>query len=202
MQRRCVAPLPAPRFPTAVKEAIEQRDRKQTAMVIGFPSVPATSPEWPAFRLMQAVTSGLSGTFFAELRGRQSLAYTVQAGPITFAKEGAFRGYLAGEASKEDTARKALLAEMRKQDGAHRRGGGRANPSSPGRHASRARRTGARRDYGRNYILALPLDNTDRTLRIIPTLTAEDLRKAAQHYLGGDNYVYAAVRGKASENLP
>jgi putative tricarboxylic transport membrane protein len=53
-------------------------------------------------------------------------------------------------------------------------------------------------DYGRNYILALPLDNTDRTLRIIPTLTAQDLRNAARHHLAGDNYVYAAVRGKDS----
>ncbi|MGZ5080589.1 MAG: M16 family metallopeptidase [Usitatibacter sp.] len=194
-----LASLPPPSLPTSVRENTEQRDRKQTAMVIGFPAVPASNPEWPALRLMQSLTSGLSGTFFAELRGRQSLAYSVFAGPVTYAKEGAFRGYLAGEASKEETARRALLAEMRKlqDEGVTDADVARAKSFFAGSTRLARETNGAlASDYGRNYVLALPLDYTDRVLRIVPTLTAEDLRKAARNHLGGDNYVYAAVRGR------
>jgi len=42
----------------------------------------------------------------------------------------------------------------------------------------------------------VPLDNTERTLVATPRLTVEDLRAAAKRYLSGENYVYAAVRGK------
>jgi zinc protease len=198
-----LAPLPAPMLPTSPKEAIEQRDRKQTAMVIGFPAVAPSSPEWPAMRLLQSLTSGLSGTFFAELRGRQSLAYTVNAGPIGFASQGFFRGYLAGEASKEDTARKALLAQIRQlQDaGVTEADLARAKSYLAGSMRVALEANGAlASDYGRSYVLSLPLDNTERLLRIVPSLGVEDLRRAARNNLGGDNYVYAAVRGKASAN--
>ena len=198
---RAAAPLaapPAPRLPTAPKQAIEQRDRKQTAMVIGFPTVPPSDPQWPALRLMQAVTSGLSGTFFAELRGRQSLAYTVTAVPVSFATQGAFRGYLAGEASKEQVAQKALLSEMRKlqNEGITAEDLARAQAYYGGSTRLLLETNVARAsDYGRSYVLGVPLDHTDRTLRVVPTLKVEDLRAAARRYLGGENYVYAAVRG-------
>jgi zinc protease len=163
--------------------------------------VPPSSPEWLAFRLMQSLTSGLGGTFFAELRGRQSLAYTVSAGPVSFATQGAFRGYLAGEAGKEDTARKALLGEMRAlQDrGITDEDLARAKAFYAGSsRTARETNNALASDYGRNYILGLPLDFVERTLRLVPGLTAQDLRDAARRHLAGDNYVYAALRGKAS----
>ncbi len=201
---RSAGPLalpPPPRLPSSPREALEQRDRKQTAMVIGFPTVPPASADWPAFRLMQAVTTGLSGTFFAELRGRQSLAYTVSAVPISFASQGAFRGYLAGDASKERQAHAALLKEMRRlqDDGITAEEVARAQAYYAGSmrlsletNASRAA------DHARSYVLGLPLDHTERTLRHMPSLGVDDLRSVARRYLGGENYVYAAVRGKAS----
>jgi zinc protease len=198
MMQTMIAP-PEPKLPTSPREATEQRDRKQTAMVVGFPTVPPADPQWPAFRLMQAVTSGLGGTFFAELRGRQSLAYTVNATPMSFAQYGAFRGYLAGEASKEATAKAALLAEMRKLQG--------EGIQEPNLARAKAYYTGATLiametnvnravDYGRSYVLGVPLDHTDRVLKQVPGITSSDLRSAAKKYMAGDNYVYAAVRGK------
>jgi zinc protease len=195
-----LTPVPAPTLPKAVKEATEQRDRKQTAIVIGFPAVPPSDPDWTALRLMQTLTSGLSGTFFAELRSRQSLAYVVYARPMQFERQGAFIGYLAGDASKEDAARKSLLAEMRKLQGEGVREEDLARAKSQFAGSTRVSResSGAlAAEYGRNYILGLPLDSTDRTLRLVPALTVEQLRSVAKKHLGGDNYVYAAQRGKA-----
>ena len=196
-----LAALPAPRAPNASREALEQRDRKQTAMVVGFPAVPPSHPDWPALRLLQSLTSGLSGTFFRELRARQSLAYTVTAAPQPFAQQGAFIGYLAGEAAKEDTARKALLAELRKlqDEGVREEDLARAKAfyagsTRIGRETSNALVT----EYGRNYVLAVPLDNVDRILRAAPGLSVADVRSVARKYLAGDNYVYAAVRGSST----
>ncbi|MEO5694694.1 MAG: hypothetical protein ABIQ72_16300, partial [Usitatibacter sp.] len=53
-------------------------------------------------------------------------------------------------------------------------------------------------DYARSYVLGVPLDHTEKMLGIMPRLSVADLQGAAKHYLGGENYVYAAVRGKAS----
>src|SRR5687768_2109256 len=46
------AALPAPRAPV---EKVESRDRKQTAMVVGFPAVAPSHPDYHALRLLQAV---------------------------------------------------------------------------------------------------------------------------------------------------
>jgi zinc protease len=193
-------PLPASRPPAAAKEALEARDRKQTAMVIGFPGAAPSSPDWHALRLMQSMTSGLSGTFFRELRARQSLAYVVFARPQAYAQQGAFVGYLAGDAAKEQTARNALLDQLRKLqgEGVREEDLGRAKSYLAGvTRINRESSNALAAEYGRNYVLSVPLDNVDRTLRAIPGLSVEDMRSVARRYLSGESYVYAAVRGTA-----
>ena len=92
-------------YPDQPIEVVEVRDRKQSATAIAFPTVPPQHPDWMALRLIQDVVSGLAGTFFGELRGRRSLAYTVFAGDASRDLAGAFVGYIASEASKEAEAR-------------------------------------------------------------------------------------------------
>ncbi|HUP29581.1 MAG TPA: pitrilysin family protein [Usitatibacter sp.] len=194
------SPAVARAVPDAPRESIEERDRKQTAMMIGFPIVSASHPDWPALRMIQAVTSGLSGTFFAELRSRQSLAYTVFARPQSFARQGLFVGYLAGDASKEAQARAALLAEIRKLQGEGIKADDLARAKAFYAGSTRRSREGNAPlviEYGGNYLLGLPLDNVDRILAAVPGLTVADLQRVAREQLAGDNYVYAAVRGKS-----
>lgn len=197
-----LAAAPAPRAPAAMKEAIEVRDRKQTAMVIGFPAAAPASADWHAMRLVQAMTSGLSGTFYRELRARQSLAYVVFAAPLGYAQQGAFIGYLAGEAAKEQTARGALLAELRKLRDAGVREEDLARAKSYFAGSTRIGREGSSAlasEYGRNYVLSVPLDHVDLTLRAVPGLSVDDMRAVARRYFSGDNYVYAAVRGAPAQ---
>ena len=108
--------------PPTRTEALEYRDRKQSAIVMAFPAPPPTDPEAARLELLQNVTSGLAGTLFAELRGRRSLAYTVFADLPAAPRGRLALAYLATEAAKENEAREALLAELRRlADGRLRR---------------------------------------------------------------------------------
>jgi zinc protease len=191
-------PLPPAPKPTRVVESVEQRDRKQTSMVVAFPAVPLAHPDWAALRLLQSVTSGLSGTFFAELRGRQSLAYTVGARPVAFAQQGSFAGYLACEASKEAAARTGLVGEIHRLagDGVQAADLARAQSYFSGStRIARESNSALAREYATNVIADLPLDRVDRLLVEVPRLTVDQMRVVARRYLAGEDYVYAAVRG-------
>lgn len=194
-----LGPLPAFTPPTSPREVTEQRERKQTAMVIGFPAVSPSHPDWHALRILQSLTSGLSGTFFRELRSRQSLAYVVFARPLPLAGSGIFIGYLAGEAAKEAEARASLLREFRRLQGEGVAAADLANARSFYVGSTRIGREAASAlalEYGRNYVLGVPLDHVDRTLAAVPGLTVESLQAVARRYFAADNYTYAAVRGK------
>jgi zinc protease len=193
------AQAPAPRLPAGPLENVEQRDRKQTAMVVAFPGASPSDPDWAAVRLLQSLTSGLGGTFFRELRSRQSLAYVVFAAPQGFARQGTFITYLAGEAGKEQVARNAMLTEIRKLqgEGVTQPVLSRAQAYFAGSTRIGRETTGARvSEYGRNYVLEVPLDHVDQTLRAVGTLRVDDLHAVARRYFASDRYVYAAVRGK------
>ncbi len=191
-------PLPAPRPPAMAREAVEKRERKQTAMAIAFPAAAPSHADWHALRLMQSLSSGLSGTFYRELRARKSLAYVVFAGAQPYAQQGVFLGYLAGEAPKEETARRELLGEMRRLggEGVAEADLARAKSYFAGNtRINREKSSALASEYGRNYVLSVPLDNVDRTLAAVPSLTVEDVRAIGRRYFAGEGYVYAAVRG-------
>ena len=48
-------------------------------------------------------------------------------------------------------------------------------------------------------MLGLPLDAFDKTLAEVPRLTVQDLRHVGGKYFAGEDYVFAAVRGKAAK---
>jgi len=190
------APAPLP----ARTELVEFRDRRQSAIVVSFPAVPATHGDAPALALLQSATSGLAGTFFAELRGRRSLAYAVFARPFFEREAGSFAAYLATEASKEPQALEALVAELRRlaSDGLTEEDVARARSSLAGSTLIGLQTNGARlADYARNRLLGLPLDATTKRLEETNRATLADLQAVAKRYLTGDLYTTAILRGKS-----
>ena len=186
--------------PSSPREVAEQRERKQSAIVIGFPTVPPQHSDWTLLRLLGSVTSGLAGTFFAELRGKRSLAYTVYAGESSRESSGAFVGYIATDAAKEAAARDGLLNEMRRlaADGFGDDDVERAKSYIAGTTRIRLQTNSAMAaEIAEKYLYGLGLDFTTHFLERIRITTAEELREVAQRYLTGENYVVATVRGKA-----
>ncbi|MFA6959013.1 MAG: pitrilysin family protein [Thermoanaerobaculia bacterium] len=181
-------------------EIIESRDRRQSAIVAGFPTVTPTHPDWVAFRVLQDVVSGLSGTLFAELRGRRSLAYSVYAGDASHELAGAFVGYIASDASKDDEAREALIAEMRRfaVDGFDADDVARGRAHLAGAMRIRLQTSAAiRGEIAENYLFGLGTDFTERFLERVHSVGLEELRDVARRYLTGDNVVVATMRGRA-----
>jgi zinc protease len=95
-------------------EVVETRRRQQTAQVIGFPTPGLQTPERFSLDAVQAVTSGLGGRFFEEVRGKRGLAYAVQAFNYHKVAGGAFAVYLATSPGNEAEARRVLFQEIAK----------------------------------------------------------------------------------------
>ena len=106
--------LPDPEWPEEVTTNAESREKAQTALIMGFPGPKRDDADRFVARVVTAVTSGLGGRFFDELRDKRSLAYTVH----TFSSErrlaGAFFAYIATSPDREAEAREGLLAEFAK----------------------------------------------------------------------------------------
>jgi zinc protease len=99
---------------TAVIAEEEARDKRQTAMVIGFPLYDAGPEDWYALDVLQNLASGLGGRFFQELRDRQSLAYTVSLMVQENVLGGSLYGYIATAPENEAKALAGLKREFEK----------------------------------------------------------------------------------------
>ena len=185
--------------PTSRLEIAEYRDRKQSAIVYLFPTVARTDKDWPALRLLGNVTSGLAGTFFAELRSKRSLAYTVFAQDNSRATDGQFLAYIATDAKKEDTAKTALLEEIRRlsKDEFNADDVRRAKSYYAGStRINRETNAALSRELATNAMFGLELDFVDRLLETTTQLGVDDLRAVAAKYLMGDGFVGAVQKGK------
>jgi zinc protease len=187
-----------PRWPKSVKIAAESRDKSQTAIALAFPGPSRTDDDRFAASLIGTVASGLGGRFFDELRDRQSLAYTVNAGLSEKRLAGIFASYIATSPEKEEIARSGLLAEFAKlrDEPVSEEELSRAKEYTIGTHAI-AQELGA-------TLLAEMLDAwmfgaglhelTEYDSRV-RAVTAEDMRAAAQRYFDPARRVEGIVRG-------
>src|SRR5687768_8114690 len=101
-----------PAWTHTAKVVSETREKAQTALAVAFPAPSRTDDSRFVASLIATVASGLGGRFFDELRDRQSLAYTVQAGLSERRAAGMFVSYIATSPEKEGIARDGLLAEF------------------------------------------------------------------------------------------
>jgi zinc protease len=194
-----LAPDPALRPPQSRIQTVEYRDRKQSAIAVAFPTVAMSHEDWPALRLLQDVTTGLAGTFFVELRGNKSLAYTVYGREASRRSGGTFVGYLASDASKEKEAFAALIDEFGHldEDGFTEQDVARAKAYFAGSTRIRLQTNASRAGrLAESWMYGLGLDFTDRTLETVRALSLQQLREIAAKYLDGDNYTTAIVSGR------
>ncbi len=104
-----LSPVPWPR---ARRFASDSRSKQQSALALLFPGPSRTEPARHAARVLAAIAGGLGGRLFEQLRGVQSLAYTVRVFPVERSAGGAFLLYIATSPERVDEARDGLMSEL------------------------------------------------------------------------------------------
>lgn len=103
---------PAAKWPKSGGQIVEERDKAQTAIALGFPGPGRNHDDIYPLQVLANAVGGLGGRFFEELRSKRSLAYTVQLVPLLRVAGGAFIAYIATSPEREAEARRGLLAEF------------------------------------------------------------------------------------------
>jgi zinc protease len=111
-QTQPVAPAIEPAVWQAAAQQIEERDKAQSAIAIGFPAPVRNHEDEPALQVLAHAAGGLGGRFFEELRSKRSLAYTVALMPILRLAGGIFVGYIATTPEREAEARAGLFEQF------------------------------------------------------------------------------------------
>ena len=99
-------------WPAAAITRHDVREKQQTALALLFPGPARADVGRFTSHVLSAITSGLGGRFFEQLRDKQSLAYTVLAYSIERRHAGTFAAYIATSPAREDEARAGLLREF------------------------------------------------------------------------------------------
>jgi zinc protease len=101
-----------PAWPPTGAVNVATREKRQTAMVVGFPGPARNHPDAYRLDLLANVIGGLGGRLFEELRSRRSLAYAVSVNTVARFAGGAFLGYIATSPEREEEAKAGLLEEL------------------------------------------------------------------------------------------
>jgi zinc protease len=190
-------PLPSPSWPARVVEAVEQREKAQTALVMTWPSPARTDVARFDVAMLAGIASGLGGRLFEELRDKQSLCYTVSAFSSERRAAGTFNAYIATSPEMETVAREGLLLELGKlrdepvTDEELRR----AQTYAIGTHAIRQQSAGAVLGELVEAWMFGSLRELEEYETRIRSVTSSGIRDTARRYFDPNRRVEGIVRG-------
>ncbi|MCD4783261.1 MAG: insulinase family protein [Candidatus Eremiobacteraeota bacterium] len=95
-----------------VREGIEQTEKRQVALCIGFQAPSVVSEDYYTFSVLNHVLSGMGSRLFVELRDKQALAYSVNSIFSSYKNAGIFRAYILTGYDQKERARMSLLEEI------------------------------------------------------------------------------------------
>src|SRR5206468_4091503 len=184
-------------------EIVETRRRQQTAQVIGFPTPGLQTPERFPLDVVQAVTSGLGGRFFEEIRGKRGLAYAVHAFNYHRVGGGAFAVYLATSPKDEAEARRVLFQETARlrREGPQREEVERAVRFARGAHAIAMQGNASRAfRYADAEVRGIGVEAVQTYPEQVAAVGYQDVTDATWRYLDPDRCALGILRG--NELLP
>ncbi len=187
----------------AVRETQHQKDLAQTVLMLAYPTVPLKHPDVAAFEVLQAITSGLGGTFFEEVRGKRGLAYQVSTFSSTRMLAGFFGTYVACSPDKAEEVRE-LLVELHHAlalDPPSEEMIERAKNSLAGSYQVGGQTNGARvARLAQLELSGQELSRADSYADRIRAVTREDLARVAKEYFLDRPYAFGMVAGSTERN--
>jgi len=196
---REIKSLPAPNFKNDRKETVETVPRQQTALVYGFPGAARSGNDRYALVVLENIVSGLGGRFFDAIRDKQGLAYTVRTENSFLSKSGAIYTYIAFSPDNEAKVKESLEKEMERlrKDGVTADEVKKSIAYSIGGHElGMQTRLGNVLEYARAIYGGDGIQGVMNYSRAIRSVTADQVKKAAQTYLDPALLRTAIVRGK------
>lgn len=193
------APSSPPRL-SGLVEKTETREKAQTALALGFAGPTLQDEDCYPLAVLQNVVSGLGGRFFEELRGRQSLAYTVMAFLMARAVAGSLVAYIGTSPEKEEKARTGLLREFEKltREPVTDKEIREAIEYTVGTFQIRLETNRARlAHYAHHELVGRGIEEIARYPQRIARVTREDLLAVARKYVDLERYAVGIVRGKS-----
>ncbi|NDD26837.1 MAG: insulinase family protein [Proteobacteria bacterium] len=96
----------------APREVLETREKRQSAVALGFRGPACGHADFAAFDVLDHVLSGMGSRLFLELRDKQGLGYVVNSTFDARAQAGAFKLYLGTSEDRRARARAALEEQV------------------------------------------------------------------------------------------
>ena len=184
-----------------IESCIENLDKNQTALVLGFSGPRYTNDDYYPLTVLQNVLSGLGGRFFEELRSRQSLAYQVSTFLVSRLYGGAFLAYIATSPQNEEQAKNGLLKEFEKliTEPISEQELKQSIQYTTGTHQIGLETCRAQMvQFAHNEMLGKGFEEVERFKAKIEKVTADNILVAARKYFDLNRYAVGMVRGKKS----
>jgi zinc protease len=189
--------LPPVASPEKVDKAVEERNKRQAHLVLGFPAVTLDSPDRYPIEVIEGVLAGQAGRLFVELRDKRSLSYALTAFARANLDPGMIAVYVGTSPDKVDDVVAGILKELERLAaepvGAEELEA--AKRAIIGTYELRHQTNSAQAEslalmelYGLGYRAVGEYPSH------IEAVTAEDLKRVAGRYLTLDRYVLAVIR--------
>ena len=176
-----------------------QRQKKQTAVTLGFAGAKNIDQDRYALDVLNVITSSMGGRFFRAVRGENALAYSVTSIHRSRQDAGNFIAYASTAPENEQRVRDILGAEIGRlsTERVTEQELKTAKATLIGEEAIGSQTYGSQAaELAYNGIFGLPLDETRRYLDEISRVTAAQVQEVAIRYLTTENSWMGVVRGE------
>ncbi|MFZ4681571.1 MAG: M16 family metallopeptidase [Terrimicrobiaceae bacterium] len=182
---------------TAPVNAVEERDKQQAVVMVGYPGVDVLSPDRSTLELISEASNDLGSRFFDRIREKLGLAYFVGSGNFNGLAPGCFVFYLGTDPKKVERVTAEFTDEINKlaKDGLTPEELTRAKKKLLGSEAIRNQSNSAfAATVAIDELIGLGFDNYLKRKDQIEAVTLEDARRVSGKYFDIPTRVEVTVR--------
>jgi len=179
------------------KQVIQEKDKEQTIILLGFPGIGIMDPDKYVFDVMSSILSGNGSRLFVNLRDKYGLAYYVGVFSILGLSPGAYVFYIGTSRDKVDAALEGIKKEigMIRNEAVSDEELSRAKTFLIGEHLQAQETNSAHGfDCALNELYGLGYEEVERFRIRINSVTKDDIKRVANKYLQDDKCTVIIVR--------
>ena len=192
-----LAEPPKPVAPTAPVNAVEERNKQQAVVMIGYPGSDVLSPDRTSLDLINEASNDLGSRFFDRIREQLGLAYFVGAGNFAGLAPGSFVFYLGTDPKKVEAVSETFQDEINglSREGLTEEELVRAKKKLLGSEAIRNQSNSTfAASVATDELVGLGYDNHLRRRAQVESVTLDDVRRVASRYFSSPSRVEVIVR--------